>query len=258
MDFLWKNLRELPYFRAVLRSVECKFMSNVDLPSPVLDMGCGDGHFAEITYGKALDVGLDPSLKSMREAQTRGSYKLLLQADGARIPAPPAGFASAVSNSVLEHIPHLQEVLIDLGRVLQPGAPFAFTVPNPGYLSELSVPAFFRKLRLESLAKAYENWFMWMSRTRTIYYEEQWTDLLDRAGFDVVETVRYFSPAALHALEWGHYFGLPTVIARWLTGRWILVPTRWNLGLTEKMMRRYYEEMPSERGTYSFYLARRR
>jgi hypothetical protein len=115
-----------------------------------------------------------------------------------------------------------------------------------------------RRVRLGALAEGYEDWFMWMSRTRNMYYEEEWSRRLERAGFAIEKTLRYFSPSALHALEWGHYFGAPCLVPRWLAGRWILAPTRWNLWLTDRLMRRYYQEPPSPEGTYSFYLARRR
>ena len=44
-DYLWLNLRDLPYFRAMLRAVEAEFYQEFELPSPTLDLGCGDGHF---------------------------------------------------------------------------------------------------------------------------------------------------------------------------------------------------------------------
>ncbi|NIM92534.1 MAG: methyltransferase domain-containing protein [Anaerolineales bacterium] len=257
-DFLWLNMRELPYFRGTLRAVEGRLVSRVALPEPIIDLGCGDGHFASVTYTQKLSVGLDPSLKAMREAQKRGAYRLLIHANGGSIPFADGAFSSALSNSVLEHIPNLEDVLQEIGRVLKPGAPFVFTVPNPGYRSMLSVPNVLRGVGLKPLASAYEDWFMWMSRTINLFYEEEWIAQLERAEFQVEETFRYFSPSALRALEWGHYFGVPCVLARWTTGRWILSPTRWNLWLTEKAMRRYYEESPSDDGTYSFYLARRR
>jgi len=59
----------------------------------------------------------------MRETQSRHAYDLLLQADGAHMPLPDNSIASAFSNSVLEHIPHLDAVLQDVGRVLKSGAP---------------------------------------------------------------------------------------------------------------------------------------
>jgi SAM-dependent methyltransferase len=257
-DLLDQHLRALPYFRATLRAVEARMMGAVELPPPTLDIGAGDGHFAEVTYGRPLDVGIDPDFPSLKEASTRGSYRCLIQADGAHLPYPAATFSSGVSNSVLEHIPHLDAVLADVGRVLKSGAPFALTVPNPGYHDQLSFPRFLRSIRLRQAGEAYRAWFMRMSRTWNLLDEEGWGAKFDAAGFDIVESRRYFSPAALSMLEWGHYFGGPSLIARWLTGRWILAPTTWNLGLTDRWVRKYFEEPASDEGTYTFYLARKR
>lgn len=256
-DYLWLNLRELPYFRATLRSVEARLMSEVELPGPILDVGSGDGHFASVTYDHRLDIGIDPAIRPLLEARQRAAYRLLIQADGVRLPFGTASFGSAISNSVLEHIPPLDPVLAEVGRVLKPGAPFAFTVPNPGYRTELSLPRFLSRIGLRSLARRYEDWFMWMSRTKNLLYEQGWKEKLAAAGFVIERTLRYFSPSALHSLEWGHYFGVPCFLPRLMTGRWILAPQKWNLALTDRVVRKYYLEGPLEVGTYSFYLARR-
>ena len=141
---------------------------------------------------------------------------------------------------------------------LLPGAPFAITVPNPGYRTELSFPRFLKSIGLRGAAEAYRSWFMRMSRTWNLFDEAGWTEKFAAAGFDVETCQNYFSPAALHMLEWGHYFGGPSLVARWLTGRWIIAPTQWNLGLTDRWVRKYFEEPKGEDGTYTFYLARRR
>jgi SAM-dependent methyltransferase len=256
-DFLWLHLRELPYFRSILRAVEARFYQGLDLPRPILDVGCGDGHFASVTFESRIDVGVDLHLPSLREAGRRGVYSLLLDSDGTRLPLRSGSLGSAFSNSVLEHLPDLDGVLAEIGRALRPGAPLFFTVPNPGYRTELSFPRFLASLGLRRAARGYQDYFMWMSRTRNMMYEPEWTERLARAGLVVERTARYFSPAALHALEWGHYLGAPSLLARWLTGRWILAPRRWNLWLTERLTRRYYLEMPCPDGTYSYYFARK-
>jgi SAM-dependent methyltransferase len=256
-DLLWLHVRELPYFRALLRAVEASFYDQFDFPGPILDVGCGDGHFTQIAFDKKVDIGIDPDLGIMREAQGREVYRLLLQADGGRLPLPDACIGSAFSNSVLEHIPHLDMVLLELGRVLKPGAPFLFTVPNPGYRSELSVPGLLRRAGLERIAKAYEQWFMCMSRTIHLDDASGWERRLAPSGLYVEQTFNYFSPAALRALEWGHYFGAPCLLPHWLFRRWILAPHRWNLALTLRFVRRYYDVSPRDDGTYSYYLGRR-
>ena len=254
-DFLWPQISALPYFRGMLRAVEARLMHDVPIPPLVLDIGCGDGHFASVTYEQQIDVGIDPDHASPREAKGRGAYRLLVQASGDRLPFAEASFASSISNSVLEHVSNLAGVLAEIGRVLKPGGPFAITVPNPGYRSELSLPRFLSRVRLNRLSRGYRNWFMRMSRTWNLFDEAGWELLFEGAGLEIERSERYFSPAALRALEWGHYFGAPTLLSRLLTGRWILVPSRWNLLLTEKFTRRYYLEAPSSQGTYTFYLA---
>ncbi|TFH33440.1 MAG: class I SAM-dependent methyltransferase [Anaerolineales bacterium] len=256
-DLLGLHLRELPYFRALLRAVEASFYPDQDFPGPVLDVGCGDGHFTQVAFDQPVDIGIDPDLEIMREAQSRAVYRLLLQSDGARLPLPDASVGSAFSNSVLEHIPHLDQVLLEVGRVLKPGAPFLFTVPNPGYRAELSVPRFLGKLHLDQAAKAYESWFMRMSRTIHLDDEQGWARRLLPAGLRIERTFDYFSPASLHALEWGHYFGAPCLLPHWLFGRWIVAPYRWNLELTRRFVQPYFDVSPCEDGTYSYYLARR-
>ncbi|HSB00035.1 MAG TPA: class I SAM-dependent methyltransferase, partial [Anaerolineales bacterium] len=120
---MWLHLKELPYFRSLVRAVEARFYQDYHLPAPTLDVGCGDGHFATIAFERQLEVGLDPWDGPIREAQRRGGYRSLVRADGGHMPFPEGHFASAVSNSVLEHIPHVEAVLAETARVLQPGAP---------------------------------------------------------------------------------------------------------------------------------------
>ena len=94
-DYLWLHIRDLPYFRALLRAVESRLMQQVELPQPVLDIGSGDGHFASVTYTGMLDVGVDPAVKPTREARQRGAYRLLVQADGTDLPCADGSFARA-------------------------------------------------------------------------------------------------------------------------------------------------------------------
>ena len=65
-DFLFLQLQDLPYFRAFLRAIESSYYQDLPMPGPIYDVGCGDGHFASLTFDKKLDVGLDPCLFSMR------------------------------------------------------------------------------------------------------------------------------------------------------------------------------------------------
>ena len=59
-DLLWRQLKTIPAFRAILRAVESRFYYSVPLPEPVLDVGCGDGHFSQMTFDRPLTAGIDP------------------------------------------------------------------------------------------------------------------------------------------------------------------------------------------------------
>ena len=249
-DFLFLQLRDLPYFRAFLRAVESSYYQDLPLPAPVYDVGCGDGHFASLTFNKKIDVGLDPWHGPIHEAKSHGAYRALVEADGARSPFPNHYFASGFSNSVLEHIPHIDAVLAETARVLKPGAPFYFCVPNTRYLSELSIS--------RVLGNGYTEWFRKISRVSHADEADVWQTRLEKAGFELARWWNYFSPSAMRVLEWGHYFGVPSVVARVLTGRWIIAPTRWNFWLTERYVKKYASLAPIENGTFTFYIAKRK
>lgn len=257
-ELLWAHITELPYFRSITRTVEAGFFRAIELPAPVLDVGCGDGHFATAAFARPLDVGLDPWTGPIREAARRGGYRSLVQADGGQMPFPEAYFASAVSNSVLEHIPHIDTVLAETARVLQPGARFYFSVPNPAYLSELSVAGILGRIGLHSLGAAYTEWFRKISRVHHADPPEVWEARLRGAGFQLEQWWHYLPPPAWHQVEWGHYFGAPTLLPHALTGRWILVPGRWNLALTHRFARRYTRAEAHPEGTFTFFIARRK
>lgn len=257
-DYLWLHLRDLPYFRALLRAVEARVYEDIDLPAPTLDLGCGDGHFAPIAFNRTLEVGLDPWWGPLLEAKRSHVYQNLMQSDGSRMPFPDGYFASAVSNSVLEHIPHLDAVLAELARVLQPGAAFIFCVPNHNFLPTLSIGRTLDRVGLRGLGKAYRAFFNRISRHHHCDSPEVWGGRLRNAGFELERWWHYFSPQALRTLEWGHYFGFPAWVSKMFSGRWIIAQTRWNLALTYRLVERYYNESPEqEDGAYSFYFTRR-
>jgi len=256
--YLYPHLRSLPFFRSLLRAVEASFYADIDLPHPILDVGSGDGHFASLSFSNKIDVGIDPWGALMAEAKSYGAYLSLVVADGASMPFPTGHFASAMSNSVLEHIPQLDAVLSEIGRVLSSGATFVFCVPNHHWRQGLAVPPALRKIGLSRLANVYADWFVRITRHYHMLDPEEWRERLDRAGFELVQWWHYFPPQALAVLEWGHYLGLPSLLTRKLFGRWILAPTKWNLSLTEQLLQPYAGNEKTALGTYSFFLARRR
>ena len=257
-DFLTPHLKDLPYFRALLRAVEARFYEDISLPSPVLDLGCGDGHFASLTFEMPLEVGLDPWWGPIQEAATYKSYQDLVCAAGDKIPVPNNYFASAISNSVLEHIPDLDPVIAETARVLKPGAPFIFCVPNHRFLDTLSIAKWLDKINLSGLANSYRRFFNRISRHYNCDSYDVWKTRLEKYGFEIEQHWDYFPPRSLVVLEWGHFFGVPSWVSKILFKRWIIAPTSWNLWLTNRLVRPHYDINPiSPVGVYSFYITKR-
>ncbi len=258
-DFLWVNILKLPYFRGLLRAVEARFYQDIDLPGPVLDMGCGDGDFATMTFDRKLDVGIDPWIGPIRKAGRKKCYRLAIQGMGNEMPFETGFFKSVISNSVLEHIPDVQAVLNDIARVMAPGGVFVFCVPSENFLANLSISSFFDRVDLKKLGDAYRGFFNRISRHYHCDPAAVWGERLEEAGFEMVKWWNYFPPAALHTLEWGHYFGLPSFLIHLLTRHWIVVQEKWNLWLTRKAIERHYLDDPLDpKGSYTFYIARRK
>jgi len=257
-DPLWLNIRELPYFRGLLRAVEAREYQNINLPGPILDLGCGDGQFITTAFDHPVDVGIDPWKGPVREAGRRKGYRLTVHGSGDRIPFADQYFGSVMSNSVLEHIPALDPVVAEVARVLQPGGTFVFCVPNHRFLDNLSVSRFFQRIGLRKLAEWYRNFFNRISRHHHCDDYQTWEARLKKAGFTIEKHWDYFSPEATKILEWGHYFGLPSLITHFLFRKWIVAPVSWNLWLTEKLVTRYYRESRIQpEGSYSFYITRK-
>ncbi len=247
-DLLWQHLKTLPAFRALLRSVEARFYRRLDLPGPVLDLGCGDGHFARMAYpDRQLEVGVDPWWNPLRKSRRQDVYGAAVQSFGDSMPFAARTFGSVISNSVLEHIPNVQMVLQETNRVLRPGGLLVVTMPSHYFTQNLGGARYF--------GDAYRRFFNRISRHAHTEPPEWWAERLAWAGFRVRRWQYYFSESALHALEIGHVQGLPSAILHALTGHWILGPWEENLRPVERWLRPFYEEEFPEEGAYLFIVA---
>jgi SAM-dependent methyltransferase len=178
---------------------------------------------------------------------------------GDQLPFPNGYFSSAFSNSVLEHIPDIDAVLVEMNRVLKTGSLFLFCVPNHNFLKNLSVSNFFDRVGLRGLGNLYRRFFDRISRHHHCDSPEVWQSRLEQAGFKIERFWHYFSPRALHILEWGHYFGLPSWILRMTIGKWNLVRADWNFVITRAVVQPAWDETPEQPlGSYTFYIVRKK
>ena len=256
-DLLWRHLKSVPAFRALLRSTEARLFQQLEIEDPSLDLGCGDGHFADIGLSHKISVGIDPWWGPLIKANRTDAYGHLLQGYGDKLPFPSSFFRSVISNSVLEHIPVLEPVIDEIFRVLQPGGRLIFTTPGDQFTEQLYGAQRLERLGFKAGANWYRSFFSKISRHYHTDSPDTWLHRLSSAGFEEIEWHYYFSKEALHALELGHLQGLPSVFIHALTGHWIVAPWKSSLEPTENWIRPLYQEDCPEIGTMMFFAARK-
>jgi SAM-dependent methyltransferase len=107
------------------------------LQRPLLDFGCGDGSFAAVLFDE-IDYGVDIDKDALTTAGKFGIYKDLLHLTGNRIPLPEGSINAVISNSVLEHVQDLRNVIAEISRVLTTNGQLIFTVPVAQFTRDLA------------------------------------------------------------------------------------------------------------------------
>jgi SAM-dependent methyltransferase len=257
-DLLREHLRQVPAFRALLRSVECHLLAEAGpLRGPLLDVGCGDGLFAAFAFDSPPTAGIDPDLGALSEARNRGAYRLAVAADATALPFRDGFFASTIANSSLEHMPDLGAALAEVARTLATAGRFVFSVPSQAFGELLAGSTWLRAVGLEKLARGYGRWFNRHSRHYTTDDPEAWRRRLARHGLSVEHAAYYFSPAAHRAFDLAHYLSVPRLLCRRLTGRWVISRNPPSNRFFGAWLRRFEREAPPALGAYIFFQARK-
>lgn len=257
-DFLVEQLKTVPAFRAMLRSIEARMIASLELPRPILDLGCGDGDFARAAFTQPLDVGIDPWPRAVEQARRVGMHRELHVMDSNAMTFADETFASVLSNSVLEHIQNIDPTLRETNRILKRGGVFVFTTPSDHFAEYLFFADTLRRLGLRSLANRYEDYFNRISfhyRTDSL---KTWSARLEHFGFSVKNAHSYFSRSASHVFDLAHYYSAASIIYKKLFGRWVIAPFRANFILVEPILRHWYEEPPVDEGAYLFFLCEKK
>jgi SAM-dependent methyltransferase len=165
----------------------------------MLDLGCGDGVFAELVFDHVLCSGIDIRHGRVRKARQAGVYEMAITGDATRMPYADQSFATIFSGCAMEHVPPMPEMLSEIARLLKPGGQLITTVPS-GYFAEyLHVPTLLRRVGLEGLARQYSALVRRLLTLVHMYHPVTWEKLLADAGLELVEA-RHFLPREATAL----------------------------------------------------------
>lgn len=161
-----------------------------------LDLGCGDGTLAAVLFARVPGVrwiGLDIDPSDALLASKRGVYESVHTAPATAIPEPDGSFDVVFSNSVLEHVEQLDDVVDEVRRVLRPGGRLVFTVPFESFRRELFWPRLSRSAGARRLATRYVAALDRRIAHVNYLSADGWRDLLRRHGFAMTLCVPYLS-----------------------------------------------------------------
>lgn len=229
--FLEEYIRVASAALSLVRAAECQHFARHELTRPVLDVGCGDGLFAHTVYRQPLDVGLDISRREVRRALRRGAYRLPIRGSVTDIPAPDGAFNTVISNCVIEHIAPLERAFAEIHRVLAPGGRYLFSSHSHLYDDYLYYPRRLKELKLPRLADGYARFIRRLFKHFNCHSPEGWTELLQAAGFDRVETWYYLPRETEETFDRLLPLAGPSFLFQRALGRWVLGPRRliWRL-----------------------------
>ena len=224
-DFLRRYLEIAPAALAIERSLECELLSKQKFERPILDLGYGDGVFAQILFGEPVDVGVDVDPDEVERARRLAQYTELITAPGDAIPKESASFRTIVSNSVLEHIQDLSPVVAEAYRLLAPGGRFFVTIPSDQFEHYSFLARILDGLKLVGLSRRFRRLYnrFWMHYNADS--PDDWARRFETAGFRVVESQLY-NPRGICTLNDLLIFpSLPALVSKKLLDRWIAFPT---------------------------------
>ena len=214
-----------PLALAFERSLECKIYQQLQLPHPILDLGCGEGLFSKILFTEKIDTGIDPDPRELERARQLGAYQELIQCIGSSVPKPNGFYYTIFSNSVLEHIPDLTPVLKEVNRLLALGGRFYITVPSNDFDKHSVIRRLLMKVGLPKIAERFGILYNKFWKHYHYYTKEDWEELVCHFGFEIVESF-YYDPRKVCTLNDSLVpFGLLSLVIKRLTNRWVLFPT---------------------------------
>lgn len=207
--------------RALLRSFEADLLSRAPVEDPVLDLACGDGLVSALIFRRQLDAGCDLSERQLEKARGRRQYRTLTLADARALPHGDESFATVISNSSIEHIPQVDQVISEVARVLKPGGKFIFTVPGPRFNEWFWIAWLCGRLRLPERGRQYVRNFNALREHHNVLDAEEWDRLLSSAGFSDMQVVEY--------LSFPNTFIFSLLEHLWTVNPILPVPYRWGM-----------------------------
>jgi ubiquinone/menaquinone biosynthesis C-methylase UbiE len=244
-DFLKDFIEILPIPHALPRAIEAKLVSSVDLMSPSLDIGCGDGSFASVllrSSRKAFDVGLDISANELSRARRIVDYKSLTLSDVLALPFADQSFRMILCNSVLEHISQLDQALLEISRVLSGQGQFVCTVPLRSNSKYFFYSKLLRSLGFRGLAERYSTMKHNLWQHYHLLTQEEWCSKLEMVGLNVKTVKEFLGEPVFSFCDLIAPFNLVNLLMKRRFNRTFIFRPAWFSSFLSNFLDRYYQD----------------
>lgn len=166
------------YLRSKLDSLLKKIQANHSAPLRILEIGSGNGEYANYLNGKGFSVvGMEPSLEGCEIAKREfGGVRFIQQSIYDDVPHDlKNSFDLIVAVEVIEHLPYPQKFFEKVKAYIKPSGHLILTTPFHGYIKNLAI----------SLLNGWDRHFSvgWVGGHIKFYSPKSLTSLLTEAGF---------------------------------------------------------------------------
>lgn len=239
-------------FRAIeLRSIHenCK---DLDFIQPSLDLGCGDGEIAKILFDDKFTYGVDNGeAKDVEEAIKNKVYQKVFLESAEKMSLPNNSVDFVFSNCVIEHIPAINSVLSEVGRILKPGGMFVFTTPSHKFSDFLFISNKLRSFKLDFLAEKYVQKRNRMLNHYNMHGHNGWKKKLKKNNMGIIKSSYYISKEAL--MLWDKM-----ALEVFLRSKFSNNAEKFVLNKYKKNIKEIYQNPPKEKGGAAILVAARK
>lgn len=221
-NFLLNYLKEAPLSLAIERCFECEILSQQIFTHPVLDLGCGDGIFSYVLFDEPIDTGIDLNPKALERAKKYAMHKDLISCSAEQIPKTYESFETIFSNSTLEHIQNIENVLREVKRLLAKDGHFYVTVPTEFFERYSIFNVLLNKLGMTKLSLRYRNFYNAFWRHYHAYPIDQWREIFTQYGFKVNHFVNYCPKSIVMLEDLFTLTALPCLLVKKIFNRWFI------------------------------------
>jgi len=139
----------------------------------------------------------------------------------------------------------LADQLREIHRVLRPGGRYVLTTHSHLYGQYLFWSAVFSACGLPRLARWYADTVNRVFKHCTLLTPDEWTVMLQAAGFREVKVSFYLSRRAMWLFDLLLPMSLPSRLNKALWGRWAVLPRRFLAAVETHLLKNVYREDPA-------------